>query len=202
MKKTVTKIILISITIFTTPFVDFGQKKINNSLTFIQGDSVHILNSGTTSITLERKPFSIRYFNKRYDSKRNHFYANQVAVLENPNDTLNLKVGQNTANTSYFQPGTGMAPGTNIMYDTIVVTNTGHHHLTYENQNDKRVYLISKNKNILELEWKISAINYHEKDVQFADLKLSILYFVCFNDGNLNDVIDFGEMKIITVKFK
>ncbi len=187
---------------FSLAIKSLGQTGIKPNLTFIQGDSLYKTNKNSNSILLERKPFFLRYFGKKYDGKNEKYYAAQIAVLENPNDTLNLKIGTNTKDFSFFEPGTGMAPGYNNMYDTLVITNSGHHFLTYENEKDKRVFLISKNKEILELEWRISAASYNEKDFQFADLKLNTLYFVVLQDYNFNEIIDNGELKIITINFK
>lgn len=202
MKKILSKKIIISISLFTISLTNFAQENVNNSITFMQGDSIYKINNKTDLVNLERKPFSIRYFSKPYDSKNRQFYSVQVAILQDPIDTLILKIGQNTENISYFEPGTGMAQGSNGMYDTIVITNTAHHYLTYENENDKKVYLISENKDNLELEWKISAAYYEEKDVQFIDLKLSTLYFVFFIDNNLNGIIENGELKTVITKLK
>jgi len=90
----------------------------------------------------------------------------------------------------------------NERYDTIIISNTGHHYLTYENEKEKRVNLISRNQDILQLEWKISAAFYEEKDIPFSDLKLTALYLVIFIDNNLNDIIDNAELKIIKLVFK
>ena len=186
---------------FKITSVSYGQDSAYNNIKFIQGDSIYLVDKNTDSILLNREPFGLRYFCKQYDEKRKKYYAAQIAVLENSEDTTFLKIGQSTKEIPYFESGTGMAPGTNEMYDTVFVTNTGHHYLTYENENEKRVFLISKSKDILELEWKISAAFYKEKDVQFSELKLSTLYFVVFIDNNLNGVIDKDELKIIKVKF-
>lgn len=192
----------VSIYLLATAFSCFGQENSTTTITFLQGDSLYKINKNTDSIKLDRKPFSIRYFSKQYNEKNEKFYSAQIAVLENPIDTLVIKIGQNTKDIPYFEPGTGMAPGENGMYDTIFITNTGHHYLTYENETEKRVFRISKNKDILELEWKISAAFYEEKDVQFSELKISTLYFVIFIDNNLNGIIDNQELKIVMAIFK
>ena len=142
--------IIISLFLLTINLSCFGQENITNSITFIQGDSLYKINKSSDTIRLDRKPFSIRYFGKRYDDKNEKFYSARVAVLDNPNDTLSLKIGQKTKDIPYFEPGTGMAPGENNMYYTIFITNSGHHYLTYESEKEKRVNLISKNKDELE----------------------------------------------------
>ena len=161
-------------------FKSFGQIKQNDNLVFVQGDSLFVVFKNSDTILLERKPFAMRYFCKQYDSKNEKFYAAQIAVLENPMDTLQLKLGQKTQDITYFEPGTGMAPGENELYDAIFITNMGHHYLTYENENQKRAFLVSKTEDKLELEWKITTAFYEEKDVQFKDLKLPFLFFVVY----------------------
>ncbi|MEI7979452.1 MAG: hypothetical protein WCI53_11455 [Bacteroidota bacterium] len=194
--------IIIFIYLFSVSSTCSGQESNFNSITFIQGDSLYKINKNSDSINLERNPFSIRYFCKQYNGSKEKFYSARVAVLQNPEDTICLKIGQNTKQVPYFEPGTGMAPGENGMYDTLFVTNSGHHYLTYENEKDKRALLISKNKDLLELEWKISAAFYNEKDVTFSELSLSSLYFIIFIDNNLNGVINKDELKIIKTIFK
>ena len=183
-------------------FILFGQEIKDNYITFVQGDSSYKISKATDSVFLERRPFSLRYFGRIYDNKSQKFYSAQIAVLENQSDTKSLKIGTQTKDIPYFEPGTGMAPGQNGMYDTVVISNTGHHYLTYENEKEKRVFLISTNQKKFEFEWIISAVFNKAQDVQFHDLKLPCLFFVVFLDNNLNEVIDKGEMKIVKVIFK
>ena len=88
------------------------------------------------------------------------------------------------------------------MYSEIFIANDGHHYLTYESEEDKRANLISKNNDLLELEWNISGVFYENKDMQFSELQLSTVYFVVLIDGNLNGKIDPNELKIIQLTFK
>jgi hypothetical protein len=187
---------------FTLSTYCFGQESYKHSLTFIQGDSVYKIYKNIDSVKLDRNPFSIRYFCKQYDGKNEKFYSARVAVLDKLEDTICLEIGKKAKEIPYFKPGTGMAPGENGMYDTLFITISGHHYLFYENEIDNRVYFISKNKDFLELEWKISAAFYQEKDVQFSELNLSSLYIIIFIDNNLNGIINKDELKIIKTIFK
>jgi hypothetical protein len=171
-------------------------------ITFAQDDSTQTISNTTDSVILERKPFSILYYGKRYDSKNEKFHALQVAVLKHPADTLMLMVGKNLSGIPYFEPGSGMAPGSNGLYDAFVVTNTGHHYLYYENEAERRVSRISLAYDLLELEWRISGASIDDHDVTLKELDVPALYFVFFNDRNLNEVIDAGELKIVKVKFR
>ena len=170
---------------------------------FLQADVVYAVGTNDIdSITIDRKPFSLRYFCKQYDEAGEKFYSAQIAVLENEADLKAVKMGAQSATIPFFEPGTGMAPGTNGMYDTMVISNAANHYLTYENDTAKRTYLVTKGKDDLELEWKISAVTYQGKDLSFSALPLDHFYFVIFIDHNLNQIIDAGELTIVKVKLK
>ena len=180
-----------------------GQALINNNVTFIQGDSVYVVSADRDTIEIERKPFSIRYFGKRYNTEQRLFYAAQIAVLDNRKDIGVLSVGMSAENTTYFEPGSGMAQNENCNDYIMAVNESGHHYLIYENESHRRVDLISKKANILELQWNISGVNFRQtKDLSFSEMKKSTLYFVIFLDRNLDDIIDEGELKVVTVNFK
>lgn len=180
-----------------------GQALINNNVTFIQGDSVYVVSADRDTIEIERKPFSIRYFGKRYNSEQDQFYAAQIAVLDNRKDIGVLSVGMSAENTTYFEPGSGMAQYENCNDYIMAVNESGHHYLIYENESHRRVDLISKKANILELQWNVSGVNFRQtKDLSFSEMKKSTLYFVIFLDRNLDDIIDEGELKVVTVNFK
>ncbi len=193
---------LITFLSFLSFAIDSLGQELFQKITFLQGDSSYIVFIDNDSIKIERKPFSVRFFCKKYEEKNEKFYSVQVAILDECYDTLLLKVGQKTINIPFFEPGTGMAPGENNMYDSIFISNEGHHYLTYENDKEKRVFLISSNENILELEWKIFGAFYRDNSVSFSDLKLPFLYFIVFADRNLNGIIDNNELKKIKVVFK
>ena len=171
-------------------------------ISFIQNGQIITVSKNSESIQLAKKPFAIRYFAKQYNSKKEKFYAAQFAVLEKASDTAFAKIGSNIQDIPYFQPGTGLAVDENGMYTEIFIANDGHHYLTYESEEDKRANLISKNNDLLELEWNISGVFYENKDMQFSELQLSTVYFVVLIDGNLNGKIDPNELKIIQLTFK
>jgi hypothetical protein len=180
-----------------------GQALINNNVTFIQGDSIYLVSADRDTIEIDRKPFSIRYFGKRYNPEQKQFYAAQIAVLDNRKDIGVLTVGKSTENIAYFEPGSGMAQNENCNDYIMAVNESGHHYLIYENESHRRVDLISKKANILELQWNVSGVNFRQtKDLSFSEMKKSTLYFVIFLDRNSDDIFDEGELKVVTVNFK
>ncbi len=201
MKQKIQILIRILFVSFVLPLCSCSQESAHNNLKFVQGDRIFLISRSVDSISLDRKAFALRYFCRQYDEKKEKFYSAQIAILENPNDLSFLKIGQSVNDVPYFEPGTGMAPGINDMYDTIFISNIGHHYLIYENEKNKSVFFVSRSKDVLELEWKIAASFYEQRNIQFSELKLEYLYFVVFIDKNLNKIINEDELKIIKVKF-
>ena len=179
----------------------WSQEKNTNTIQFIQGDSTYTITKSSDIVYLKKNQFSIRYFSKPYDSDKSKFYAMRVAALTDAKDTIVLKNEKKTENISYFEPGTGIAPGENEMYDIIYFSQHAHHYLMFENQKDKRAYFISKYNDLVELEWRIFGVNFKDKEMKFTDFKKSAFYLVFFYDKNLNDKIDKEELKIVTIKF-
>lgn len=201
MKHTIQQILSSLILFFITICAYSQEQELLNKLSFLQDVNQIHLNKKTETVFLKRKPFSVKFMNEKYDEETSQFYSMKVAILSNPNDTLILATEKKIDNIPFFEPGSGMAPGVNNMYDTIFITNNGSHYIIYDGVNDNRAYLISEENKILQLEWKILAANYKDKFFQFDKLKLSTLYFVILIDKNLNDIIDDNELNIVILKF-
>lgn len=187
---------------FVISKICFSQINVPNTITFIQGNNRYISNNQNDILIIERKPFTIRYFIKRYDVKKETFYAMHVAVLDNAQDTIGLYVGQKINEIEFFMPGTGLASSENGYYESIFITNKGNHYLFYQDENDNRSQLVSSLNNFLELDWHISSAIYQEQQYSIEMLKMQSLFFVFLKDNNLNEVVDTNELKIIEVKFK
>jgi len=193
---------LILVLLFTISLSAHSQSKDYTVISFVQNDSSKTVNKATDSVLLAREPFSVVYYGKRYDSQKEKYHALHVAVLKDAADTLMLALGKNIKDVPYFEPGTGMAPGANGLYDNIVIANDAHHYLYYENEAERRVSRISVAYDLLELEWRISGVWSDDQEITFQQLKFPALYFVFFADRNLNEIIDANELKIIKVVFR
>ena len=101
----------------------FSQINIPSKIKFLQADSIFAINKDYDSITLYRDSFSIRFFSNQYDDKKEKYYATQIAVLSDEKALDDIKIGKTLAEFSFFDIGTGMAPGYNNMYDTVFITN-------------------------------------------------------------------------------
>lgn len=176
----------------------FSQEK--QYISFIQNEKN--VNSIKEKIILDKKPFSIRFFCKPYDSKNEKFYSTQIAVLDNDILFNQIKIGDSSEKYPFFEPGTGMAPNESGFYDALFINNEAHHYIYYENESDKRAKLITKEKEFLELEWQIKKAFLNETELELNDLANKKLFFVIFIDSNLDKVFDKDEIHMVEVQFK
>jgi len=176
----------------------FSQE--NNGLIFVQKGKKQVVRDSLSVIQLDRSPFSIQFNGKKYDSE--HFYATQIAVVSSQAAIFQARIGQKTEAIPYFEPGTGMAPNQNNMYNTMIVSDLAHHYLFYENETEKRAYLVSQKEASLQLEWKIQNCYYEGKDYTFEELPAKSLYLILFSDQNLDETINKGELTIVKMQFK
>jgi hypothetical protein len=189
-----------SVFLFTAIFIFcstniIGQPDSLSMIRFIQNDSVYRINTENSSIMLKKAPFSIRFFSKAYETESNRLYSAKIIVLQK--EDSRISPGENIP---AFAPGTGLA-AYREGYESAEITNEGHHYLYYENENDKRVDLVSQKDDMLELDWKITAFSFEDKNFPVAALKQKALYFYIFIDRNLDEIIDEGELRAVKVLF-
>jgi hypothetical protein len=138
----------------------------------------------------------------RYDRKNRRYYAAQIAFLDNPSDTLVLSPGQEVTKVPYFEPGTGLSAWPDRQYDTMTVTNTGHHYVFYENESSGRATLVSQKDDLLELECRVVALHHDGTTAAVSDLQVQSILVVILIDRNINGTIDDGELSIVKIGFQ
>ncbi len=180
----------------------YSQSKNYNVITFVQEYGSKTITAATDSVQLDKMPFSILYYSKRYDSQREKYHSLKVVVFKELGDTSILSIGKSVNDIPYFESTKEIVPGSSGLYDSFVVDSTAHHYLYYENEAERRVSRISIVNDLLELEWRISGVSIGDQDITLPELAISSLYFVFYADRNLNEVIDQGEIKIVKVNFR
>lgn len=178
----------------------FAQQ--NQTIRLIQNEKIIELNSFKQSLIIEKKPFAIRFFCKPYDTKNEKFYATQIAVIDNEETFNKIKIGDVAEKYPFFEAGTGMAPNESGFYDAVFINNEAHHYIYYDNESDKRANLISKQNDIIELEWQINKFFHNEKEADLTELPFKTLFFVIFIDANLNKRMEQDEIHLVQVQFK
>jgi hypothetical protein len=192
--------ILLLATIFNESFAQDSMKYF--SIKILQGDSVYIFKPNRVdTVILERKKFSIRAYSQQYEEKKEKYPAIQLAI--SPNLLDDTHVGQSLEETNSLHGTMGLAGHQKKVYDVFYIADKeAHHYIYYENENSKRAHLISKENNLLELEFPIKKFNYKEKDLKPRQLPLKEVLLLVLINRNLNAVIDENELTRIVVRFK
>lgn len=178
-----------------------GQENWCNHLKINQKETVNYLFDAIDSVELTKSTFSIRFYNKPYDSFNDFYHATKICIQENIADTSDFKVGQPISEITCFKNSSAHPINHHSSYPAMILSPSGHHLLYYESKKHKRAHLIVKHDDYYELEWEINFFNVNGMDLPLEELPFKQLFMLVLNDSNLNEIIDAGEMKMILLKF-
>lgn len=168
---------------------------------FQEGKEI-VVHKPVETVKIDKKVFSLRFYNERYDPENKKMHSAHIAAFK---DTLQLdkvNVGMAISDVPYFSGGTGMAANTYNGYDKLRLRNDAHHYTYYTNEDDKRLNLLEDNGELLRLEFEVPALYYDDWKFKMSDPQLKTFYIAFLIDRNLNGIIDKGELKKLTLKFK
>jgi hypothetical protein len=166
-----------------------------------QSGSTYKLGDGSKTIELKRKNFDIRWWDNAYAFEDQQLNTIQIAVDTTPSVFNGIKPGILVDNASCFAPGSGAAGPQAKPYESIFLGSDVHHYIFFENDENRRANVITQSGNIYHLEWPIEKIYINEKDTPISEFNGQNLYFVVFQNHNMNDLIDHNELLLLTVKF-
>ena len=178
------------------------KKNTKNGLIIFQNGVETSVNNLSETIEIDKKEFSLRFYNKKYDSENKEFHSAQIAAFVDKSEFDKVKVGLSKADIPCFEPGSGMAPDKSGKYETLIFNNNGHHYTIYENPESERLNLLEDSGKFLKLEFEINSLYYDTMEVKMTDTKLKEFYIAFLIDRNLNGTIDKGELKKLTFKIK
>ena len=174
---------------------------INALIIFQHGVETPVRNPSET-VEIDKAAFSLRFYNKKYNSEEEAFYSAQIASFIDKSELDKITVGMSKSDLRCFVPGSGMAPDRSGKYESLIFNNSGHHYVIYENQDSKRLNLLDDSGEMLKLEFEINALYYDNTEVKMTDTKLKEFYMAFLIDRNLNGIIDNGELHKLTVRMK
>lgn len=160
------------------------------------------------TIDLEKKPFSIRCYNKTYNLNTHN--STQIAVFLTDNEFNKIKTGASIKNTPCFSPGTGYAmynDGSDKYFLFETDSSDGHHYLYYENVNSRRLNLIEDLGDVLKLEFEVNQFLIRNPDNTITETpiyntNINKFFLAILIDRNLNDTIDINELHKLKINFK
>ncbi|MDR7130586.1 hypothetical protein J2X69_002942 [Algoriphagus sp. 4150] len=179
-----------------------NKKNTKNGLIIFQNGVETSVNNLSETIEIDKKEFSLRFYNKKYNPEKNKFYSAQIAAFVDKSEFDKVKVGLAKIDLPCFEPGSGMAPDKSGKYETLIFNNNGHHYTIYENPESERLNLLEDSGKFLKLEFEVNSLYYDTMEVMMTDTKLKEFYIAFLIDRNLNGTIDKGELKKLTFKVK
>ncbi|WP_400079014.1 hypothetical protein [Winogradskyella sp. R77965] len=175
-----------------------SQKKSTESkfdqLFLYQNGKEKIISQESESITIDKNNFSLRFYNKKYNSEAKEYYSAQVAAFLDIEDLDKVKIGMKKQELSCFNSGSGMAPDYSGKYENLIFNSTGSHYLIYKNSDSKRLNLLNSINEYQKLEFEINRLYYNNASVSMKDTQLSTFYLAILIDRNLNGVIENNEL--------
>ena len=161
-------------------------------------------------INLQREPFSIRFYNKKYNWDAKQPYVVKLSVLRDKSKWKKIETGKKVEDSLFFQGGSAFAVTQDENYNALFFSDSdkafigGSHHLRYgEGKDDLRTAPIIKTDGVYDkMEFKIDAFFIANKIVKISDSNLSVLYFVALNDKNLNGIIDEDDLIKFVIRFE
>lgn len=167
-----------------------------------QNGNEKIIPKGAKTIEVNKDKFSLRFYNKKYNSETEKYYATQIGAFLDLNELEKIKIGMKTQDLPCFELGSGMAPDISGKYESLIFNNSGHHYLIYENSNSKRLNLINDGKEYRKLEFEINRLYLNNIDISMKETELSSFYLAILIDENLNGIIDKNELTKLIIEIK
>ncbi len=170
-----------------------------NRISIVQEGKTILLQEGDNELKLNKAPFSIQFFCKRYSDEA--FNAIQIAAFTDKASLDKVAVGVNADEVPYLAPYTGIAAD-QLGYSSIFLNNEGHHYLYYKDEEDRRATLIAEKNGLLKLEWQPHSFYLEEEDKEFAESGITTFYLVIFTDSNKDKKVDKEELKKVSITFR
>lgn len=173
-----------------------------DEVSLFQNGNETLLNELAQTVEVDRRAFSLRFYNKKYNPKAKEFYSAQIAAFLDKADLDKVKIGMLKEDMSCFKPGTGMAPSRSGKYESLFLTKNAHHYTFYENSESKRLNLLGEFGAYAKLEFEVTGLHYDSKEVKMKNTDINEFYLALLIDKNLNGQIDDGELRKLTIKVK
>lgn len=158
------------------------------------------LSSAYTELTLKKSAFSLEFEVFPYQSGSDQWYAVQVAATADSGNLKYFREGDITGENPFFEPGSGMAPAENNIYDCMFIGESGHHFIYYENDSDRRAEIIMKKPNgKIRLKWTIPVFCIQKTETPIENTTLDHFFIMVFIDENLNKKIEKGEYNLVKI---
>lgn len=154
------------------------------------------------SITIDKKEFSIRLFNKKSNLSSGELNGTRVASSLNSEEFDTIKIGMQIEDTQYFSFGSAFAVDLELGHSLLFLEDIGSNSLFYDNEKAKSLNLLEKGDPYYKLEFKIAGFFLDQKEVPIRDAHIDEFYIAILNDHNNDGIINQGELTKLTINLK
>lgn len=204
-----TKYSIISLALFVligcATLKDSDSVNVDNlfSLTVVQGTSRIEINNSDTTISINKEPLTLEFVCHKYDEDHKLFYSAKIAATTDKAEFDKVDIGPLPKDHPFFGYATGKSGGRAEEYETMYIDNNGHHYIIYSSEDEKRATLLKKlDDEYLRLSWTINSFTENGTTTPIDSTTIEQLYMLYFQDLNLNDTIESGELKKLRIMIK
>jgi len=175
----------------------------NCSTVYVFQNGIEVpIHSNSDTIQITKSKFTLRFYNKRYDSENKSFYATRIAAFYDTSNIPEMKTVMTIDSLDCFKPVTGLAATKNGGYESLHFNSNAHHYLYYQNEDSKRVNSIALSGDLHKLEFEIDSLNFMGHFTAMSEIQVGEFYLLLFSDRNNNRIVDEGEYKRLTIRVK
>jgi hypothetical protein len=164
----------------------------------IQGGQINKLKKGSQSLKVSKDEFQLQFPLQKYNPDLELFYAVKIALSTSSLEEATL--GFDSRSSLTLGPASGLA--TAGLYETFYITEGNHYIMFYPEKLERCTKIKDINESTILGSINVKQINFKEKDYLLNELPLEQLYVTIFNDENLNNFIDDGELYEVLLNFK
>lgn len=172
-----------------------------NEITLVQNATSKFISKENDRINLKKQPFTIQFYSKFHNSKKENFNGLKVTIVKNEANLQVIEEGNPVNLIPFFEEFSAVLPDSDGFYSAVVISDYVHHYLFYENDANKNIKLISKKNDIGLFEWNVDRFYLEGKEFPIQSLKENKLTFIFLNDFNSNKIIDADELRVVRVQF-
>lgn len=144
---------LIIIILFVSNLI--SAQNFANEITNVQNTTSKIISKENDRIILQKRPFTIQFYSKFHNSKRENFNGLKVTIVKNEADLPVIEEGNLINLIPFFEEVSAALPDSDGFYSAAVINNYVHHYLFFEDDTNKNIQMISKKNEIGLFEWNV-----------------------------------------------
>lgn len=186
----------------TFSVADPAQDLTNLGLKIIQDGKEFVIQSTEQNINLTKDKFEIIFNLKKDDDIAQKYYAARIVADVDPDIFKQFEVDKKFEEIPSLAIGTSMAGPKDAPYNCIFFDDQAHHYIFYNNEDEKRVNLISKEEDILQVGFDIENYCMQDFEINISNSNFEEIFMVFFIDKNLNEIVEDGEFFKLKITFE